>query len=77
MVTVPINYDYSIDTFFSKKIFCCNRNIIKDAKILSEARQEAFRVVERDPDLAHQENNITKQVLRERWKGRLELASIG
>ena len=52
-------------------------NIIKDAKILSEARQEAFRVVAQDPELAHQENSITKQVLRERWKGRLELASIG
>jgi ATP-dependent DNA helicase RecG len=52
-------------------------NIIKDAKILSEARQEAFRMVAQDPELAQEEHNITKQVLRERWKGRLELASIG
>jgi ATP-dependent DNA helicase RecG len=52
-------------------------NIIKDAKILSEARQEAFKVVERDPELEQEENKVTKQVLRERWKGRLELASIG
>jgi ATP-dependent DNA helicase RecG len=52
-------------------------NIVKDAKILSEARQEAFRVVGQDPELAQEEHNITKQVLRERWKGRLELASIG
>jgi ATP-dependent DNA helicase RecG len=52
-------------------------NIIKDAKILSEARQEAFEVVAQDPELSKQEHHITKQVLQERWKGRLELASIG
>jgi len=52
-------------------------NIVKDAKILSEARQEAFRMVSRDPELVWEEHTITKQVLRERWKGRLELASIG
>jgi len=52
-------------------------NIVKDAKILSEARHEAFRMVSRDPELVREEHTITKQVLRERWKGRLELASIG
>ncbi len=52
-------------------------NLIKDVKILSEARQEAFRLIERDPDLSLQEHRVTKSVLQERWKGRLELASIG
>ena len=52
-------------------------NLIKDVKILSEARQEAFRLIERDPDLSLHEHRVTKSVLQERWKGRLELASIG
>ena len=52
-------------------------NLIKDVKILSEARQEAFRLIERDPELSLQEHSVTKMVLQERWKGRLELASIG
>ena len=52
-------------------------NLIKDVKILSEARQEAFRLIEKDPDLSLQEHSVTKSVLQERWKGRLELASIG
>ena len=52
-------------------------NLIKDVKILSEARQEAFQLIERDPDLSLEEHCLTKLVLQERWKGRLELASIG
>jgi ATP-dependent DNA helicase RecG len=52
-------------------------NLIKDVKILSEARQAAFRLIERDPDLSLEEHCLTKLVLQERWKGRLELASIG
>ena len=39
--------------------------------------QEAFRLIERDPDLSLEHHRLTKLVLQERWKGRLELASIG
>ena len=52
-------------------------NIVKDVKILSEARKEAFRLVEEDPTLSLPEHTNTIIVLEERWKGRLELASIG
>ena len=52
-------------------------NILKDVKILSEARKEAFRLIEEDPALSLPEHRVTQLVLRERWKGRLELASIG
>jgi ATP-dependent DNA helicase RecG len=52
-------------------------NILRDVKILSEARNEAFRLIEEDPTLSSPFNSATKIVLRERWKGRLELASIG
>jgi ATP-dependent DNA helicase RecG len=52
-------------------------NILRDVKILSEARNEAFRLIEKDPTLSLPAHSVTKIVLRERWKGRLELASIG
>ncbi len=52
-------------------------NILRDVKILSEARNEAFRLIEEDPSLSLEEHSATKVVLKERWKGRLELASIG
>ncbi len=52
-------------------------NILTDVKILSEARNEAFRLIEEDPALSLPEHRTTQLVLRERWKGRLELASIG
>ncbi len=52
-------------------------NIARDVKILSEARNEAFQLIENDPSLTSPEHGDTKIVLKERWKGRLELASIG
>ncbi len=52
-------------------------NILRDGKILNEARQEAFRLVERDPDLSQPDHRPLAQALRERWKGRLELARVG
>ena len=52
-------------------------SIIRDARILDEAKIAAFNVVEDDPDLAKPENSILRVVLRDRWKGRLELAGIG
>ncbi len=52
-------------------------NILRDVKILSEARNEAFRLIEEDPTLSLPVHSLTNNVLRERWKGRLELASIG
>jgi ATP-dependent DNA helicase RecG len=52
-------------------------SIVRDARVLEEAKTEAFKVVEKDPHLSMPENGILKEVLRERWKGRLELAGIG
>ncbi|MEK7852131.1 MAG: ATP-dependent DNA helicase RecG [Deltaproteobacteria bacterium] len=52
-------------------------NIIRDARILEEAKTEAFRLVEHDPYLSRPENGILKEVLKEKWQGRLELAGIG
>lgn len=52
-------------------------SIIRDARVMEEAKTEAFSLVEKDPDLSNPENGILREVLRERWKGRLELAGIG
>lgn len=52
-------------------------NIVRDVKILNEARKEAFQLIDKDSTLSLPEHSATKMVLKERWKGRLELASIG
>ena len=52
-------------------------HIIRDTPILLEARKEAFRLVEEDPALIQSSHSRLKDVLVRRWKGRLELATIG
>ena len=52
-------------------------HILRDAPILVEARKEAFRLVEEDPALMQAPHSALKNVLVRRWKGRLELATIG
>jgi ATP-dependent DNA helicase RecG len=52
-------------------------NFVRDLPLLNEARKEAFAVTALDPDLSLPEHLFMKETLRERWKGRLELAEIG
>jgi ATP-dependent DNA helicase RecG len=52
-------------------------HIIRDTPILIEARKEAFRLVEEDPALIQPSHSRMKDALVRRWKGRLELATIG
>jgi ATP-dependent DNA helicase RecG len=52
-------------------------NILRDGKILNQARQEAFSLVERDSDLSQPGHRPLVKALREKWKGRLELARVG
>ena len=52
-------------------------HLIRDTPILIEARREAFRLIQEDPELAHPSHSVLKDMLRRRWKGRLELGSIG
>ncbi|MDO9123566.1 MAG: helicase-related protein, partial [Deltaproteobacteria bacterium] len=52
-------------------------HLIRDTQILIEARREAFRLVQGDPDLEKPSHSALKDVLKKRWKGRLELATIG
>jgi ATP-dependent DNA helicase RecG len=49
-------------------------NLVRDARILREAREEAFRIVREDPKLVKYPS-LFNEVLR-RWGERLELASV-
>jgi ATP-dependent DNA helicase RecG len=52
-------------------------HIIRDTPILIEARKEAFRLIQEDPELIHPSHAGLKDILIKRWKGRMELATIG
>jgi ATP-dependent DNA helicase RecG len=49
-------------------------NLIRDGKILQEAKDSARELVEEDPGLEKPEHRLLKEVLMRRWAGRLELA---
>ncbi len=52
-------------------------DIVNDAALLSEARSEAFRIVEADPDLSENENRTVRATLFRRYRDRLKLAAVG
>lgn len=52
-------------------------DIIRDAHILSDAKTDAFALVERDPGLENPEHLLLKRELLRRWAGRLELVKTG
>jgi ATP-dependent DNA helicase RecG len=52
-------------------------HILRDTPILIEARKEAFRLIQEDPELVHPSHKGVKDLLIKRWRGRMELATIG
>jgi ATP-dependent DNA helicase RecG len=52
-------------------------NILRDGRLLDDARREAFALVEKDPDLARPEHALLKEVLIKRWGSKLQLAKTG
>ncbi|MDH4266964.1 MAG: DNA helicase RecG, partial [Deltaproteobacteria bacterium] len=52
-------------------------NFLRDFGLLHEARQEAFSVIARDPTLSLPGHILMRETLKERWKEKLELATIG
>ena len=52
-------------------------DLVKDAKLLEIAREEAFRMAAEDPALAKPENQMLKRILRDKWRTNLEIVSIG
>jgi ATP-dependent DNA helicase RecG len=51
--------------------------LARDQVILKEAREEAFALVEQDPELQRPENAAVRDQLLNRWRGRLSLARVG
>jgi ATP-dependent DNA helicase RecG len=52
-------------------------NPVNDIVLLQKAREEAFRIVKKDPFLSLPEHAATREIVNSRWKGRLELATVG
>ncbi len=52
-------------------------NLIRDARVLEDARSAAAQWLEHDPKLEKPESKRLRAVLTHRWSGRLELGEIG
>jgi ATP-dependent DNA helicase RecG len=52
-------------------------DILRDGRLLNDARTEAFLLVERDPRLERIEHAALREVLLWKWEGRLDLARTG
>lgn len=52
-------------------------SIVRDGRILNEAKEDAFDTVDNDPYLAKPGHRELKETLIRRWSGRLELAKVG
>ncbi len=52
-------------------------SIIRDARILNDAKEDAFELAASDPLLEKPEHAILKEILLAKWQGKLELARTG
>jgi len=52
-------------------------SIIRDARILNDAKEDAFALAARDPLLNKPEHAILKETLITRWQGKLDIARTG
>jgi ATP-dependent DNA helicase RecG len=52
-------------------------NLIRDVRLLQQARQEAFTLIEQDPQLSTEENRPLREIIQAKWQARLELAAVG
>ncbi|HEV8439436.1 MAG TPA: ATP-dependent DNA helicase RecG [Methylomirabilota bacterium] len=52
-------------------------DLLRDGPMLEEARQDALALVGRDPQLLQPEHRALRAALLRRWRGKLDLASVG
>jgi ATP-dependent DNA helicase RecG len=52
-------------------------SIIRDARILNDAKEDAFALAARDPLLEKPEQQILREILIWKWQGKLDLARTG
>ncbi|MGH2396436.1 MAG: ATP-dependent DNA helicase RecG [bacterium] len=51
-------------------------NLVRDAAILEQARQEAFALVQADPSLGDPRHQALRAVMLRRWKAKLDLGAV-
>ena len=52
-------------------------DLIRDGALLEDARQDAVALIGRDPQLLQPEHRALRAALLARWRGKLDLASVG
>ena len=52
-------------------------DLYRDEAILEQAREDAFRLVQEDPDLTRPEHARAAEALTARWAEKLSLARVG
>ena len=52
-------------------------DLLRDGAVLEEARADAVAIVQRDPRLLEPEHRALRAALLARWRGKLDLASVG
>jgi ATP-dependent DNA helicase RecG len=52
-------------------------NLIRDVRLLQQARQEAFALIDHDPQLSREEHLPLREVIQAKWQAKLELAAVG
>ncbi|MDO9462524.1 MAG: DNA helicase RecG, partial [Deltaproteobacteria bacterium] len=52
-------------------------NIVRDIAILTAAREEAFRLIEEDPELSLPTHRALREIVEDRWAKGLALAEVG
>jgi ATP-dependent DNA helicase RecG len=51
-------------------------NILRDARLLETAREEAWKLLSMDPEFTKPEHSALKAALSRKWKGKLELFTV-
>jgi ATP-dependent DNA helicase RecG len=52
-------------------------NLIRDVRLLQQARQEAFALIDHDPQLSKEEHRPLREIIQAKWQAKLELAAVG
>jgi ATP-dependent DNA helicase RecG len=52
-------------------------HLVRDQRILIEARREAFLLIAKDPQLTAPENTALRGILGRRWQQKFELMHVG
>jgi len=52
-------------------------NIVRDVRVLQNAREDASAILTDDPELSHSKNTVIKEVLIRKWRKELQYIEIG